>query len=405
MPLEIAVLVAAAFVAGVVVTLFARRRRDAPRSPRSLGAPGSSNGDSPDDRSGNEDDVSALLDQMDVGVLWLDPSLQVLLVNRAASRILQVDYERLLGRSMMEIFLDHKVEEMARAAAEQGSATLEITQRGDDGRRVLIRFRKAPGGGVMLFLEDVTELRRLQRIRAEFIDNLSHELRTPLSTIRLLTETLTDGPGAARSTSRHGCASASPRSTWRPVTWSRWSPSCWTWRGWSRRCGRAHFDDVRMASVFMTRASNGCAHLPTARASDLESERLDGDLPGRGDEERLGQLLVNLLHNAVKFSPPERQVTVPAVRADGEIAVTVRDEGIGVSKGRPRPDIRAVLQGGQGSPRGQGGTGLGLSIARHIVEGHGGRIWAESDGERGSAFTFTVPLAEGPPGGSAPRAR
>ena len=106
----------------------------------------------------------------------------------------------LIGRTVIEAFLDAQVEAIVRAALDQGSATGEIGQAEADGRRLLVRARRSSSGGAWLVLEDVSELRRLQQIRAEFIDNLSHELRTPLTTVSLLAETLTreaDAAGAA----------------------------------------------------------------------------------------------------------------------------------------------------------------------------------------------------------------
>jgi two-component system phosphate regulon sensor histidine kinase PhoR len=402
--LETAVLVAAAFVAGVLVTLAARRRANAPNGIRSAGPVSSGDPSGTDDPSAG-DDATALLDQMDVGVLWLDTDLAVLRLNRAASRVLQVDYERLLGRSMMEIFRDHRVEEMARAAAAQGSATLEITQAGDDGRRVLIRFRKAPREGVWMFLEDVTELRRLQRIRSEFIDNLSHELRTPLTTIRLLTETLTQDLARAE-------VDVPPRMRERilkiDVETGHLVQMVNELLDLSRIEGGAaelHFDKVRMPDV-INAAIDRLRTFADRQRVGLETEGLDDDLPPVwGDEERLGQVLVNLLHNAVKVSPSESAVILSAKVVEGEIAVTVRDEGPGVAKADVDRIFERFYKIDKARQRGQGGTGLGLSIARHIVEGHGGRIWVESEDGGGSAFTFTVPLAEGLPEGSTRQGR
>ena len=97
----------------------------------------------------------------------------------------------LLGRTLIEAFLDTQVETVAHAALEAGSATGEVAVAGADGPKLVLRARRAPNGGLWIVLEDVSELRRLQQIRAEFIDNLSHELRTPLTTVSLLAETLT----------------------------------------------------------------------------------------------------------------------------------------------------------------------------------------------------------------------
>jgi two-component system phosphate regulon sensor histidine kinase PhoR len=115
--------------------------------------------------------------------------------------------------------------------------------------------------------------------------------------------------------------------------------------------------------------------------------------PVRGDEDRLGQVLINLVHNAVKFSPDGGEIVVGVREEEQEIRVWVRDPGIGV----PAADLGRIFERfykvDRARVRGRGGTGLGLSIARHVVESHGGRIWAESREGEGSTFAFTIPLA------------
>jgi two-component system phosphate regulon sensor histidine kinase PhoR len=113
------------------------------------------------------------------------------------------------------------------------------------------------------------------------------------------------------------------------------------------------------------------------------------------DEERIGQLLVNLLHNAVKFSPPDSTVIVTAGERDGQLAVEVRDRGEGIARAEAGRIFERFYKVDKARQRGVGGTGLGLAIARHIVEGHGGRIWVDSEEGHGSTFTFTLPLAAG----------
>jgi two-component system phosphate regulon sensor histidine kinase PhoR len=115
--------------------------------------------------------------------------------------------------------------------------------------------------------------------------------------------------------------------------------------------------------------------------------------PVRGDEDRLGQVLVNLLHNAVKFSPNGGEIVVGVREERGQIRMWVRDPGMGV----PAADLTRIFERfykvDRARVRGRGGTGLGLSISRHVVESHGGRIWAESREGFGSTFSFTLPLA------------
>jgi two-component system phosphate regulon sensor histidine kinase PhoR len=119
------------------------------------------------------------------------------------------------------------------------------------------------------------------------------------------------------------------------------------------------------------------------------------DLPlVRGDEARLGQVLVNLLHNAVKFSPTGGDVTVRVAAADGEVVAAVEDHGIGIPRAALGRVFERFYKADRARVRG-GGTGLGLAIARHVVEQHGGRIWVTSEEGSGSTFTFALPVAPG----------
>ena len=112
----------------------------------------------------------------------------------------------------------------------------------------------------------------------------------------------------------------------------------------------------------------------------------------RGDRERLGQALLNLLHNAVKFSPAESTVTIRVTPGESEVVVAVEDHGQGIPRSALPRIFERFYKVDRARTRGAGGTGLGLSISRHIVEAHGGRIWAESEEGRGSTFSFAIPV-------------
>src|SRR3954447_827891 len=133
-------------------------------------------------------ELQALIDEVSLGIIHASSDLSVRAANGAAHRLLERSSRSLLGRSVMEVFVDHRAESIIRSAMAGTVGTLELAVGRD--RVVAMRARSDNDGGAWIALEDVTELRRLQRIRAEFIDNLSHELRTPLSTVRLLTELL-----------------------------------------------------------------------------------------------------------------------------------------------------------------------------------------------------------------------
>jgi two-component system phosphate regulon sensor histidine kinase PhoR len=337
---------------------------------------------------------AALREALDSGLIRLDPALHIREANGRAHTLLGRPPGPLIGRSVMEAFMDPTVETLVRSAIDVGSATAEIRPAGPDGPALIVRARKVRDDGVWLVLDDVSELRRLQRIRAEFIENLSHELRTPLTTVSLLAETLQREAEVAG-----GAIPVKMRD----------------------RIGKIEVETghlVQMVNELLDLSrieSGGTLHLTEgvdmARLAADAAERLrlfaerqgvalilevPADLPRvNGDASRLGQVVVNLVHNAVKFSPDGGDVTVRAFSDGHEVVTAVEDHGIGVpAAARDRiferfyKVDRARLRAEAG-----GGTGLGLAIARHVVEQHGGRIWVESEEGAGATFAFALPIS------------
>jgi two-component system phosphate regulon sensor histidine kinase PhoR len=245
--------------------------------------------------------------------------------------------------------------------------------------------------GVWIVLEDVSELRRLQQIRAEFVDNLSHELRTPLSTISLLAETL------ARDADSAGPAV--------PAKMRDRITKIEVETGHLVQMVNELLDLARIESggplVLIDDVDIGRVAAESAERLRLFAERqglrLVVDVPDglpkvRGDEARIGQVVVNLLHNAVKFSAEGGGEVSVRARADGgEIVVSVADEGIGIPKADQGRIFERFYKVDRARVRG-GGTGLGLSIARNVLHQHGGRIWVESEEGVGSTFSFALPI-------------
>jgi two-component system phosphate regulon sensor histidine kinase PhoR len=246
---------------------------------------------------------------------------------------------------------------------------------------------------VWLVLEDVSELRRLQQIRTEFIDNLSHELRTPLTTVSLLAETLTreaDAAGdaiPARMRDRIGKIEIETDHLVQMVSelldLSRIESGS----------GLGVVDLVDMGRV----ASESIERLRlfADRQGVALGVHIEGSVPPvRGDEQRLGQVLVNLLHNAVKFSPDGGAVDVTVSASGSDVIVAVADHGVGIPSAVQGRVFERFYKVDRARARGAvGGTGLGLAIARHIIEQHGGRIWLESTEGAGSTFSFALPIA------------
>lgn len=347
-----------------------------------------------DELAADRRDHDLLIEALAQGVISVDRGLRIVGANGAAHALLGRPPGALIGRTLIEAFLDVQVEAIVQSAMEQASASGEIGRTEAEARRLLVRARRSSSGGAWLVLEDVSELRRLQQIRTEFIDNLSHELRTPLTTVSLLAETLTREADAA--------GEAIPPKM-------------------RDRIGKIEVETghlVQMVSELLdlSRIESG----GTIRAVDLvdigqiatestERLRLFADRQGvvlqvevaatlppvRGDGARLAQVYVNLLHNAVKFSPDGGDVTVTVRVEDGRVVSSVADHGVGIPSVAQARIFERFYKVDRARVRGEaGGTGLGLAIARHIIDQHSGTIWVESVEGTGSTFSFALPIAD-----------
>ena len=332
-------------------------------------------------------DVGVLVDLVRTGVVRVGEDLTVVSANESAARLFGRRAAGLPGRSVMEAFTDHRLEEIVRTALQTGAAAGELTIRTTDAPTLLVRARHAPSGDVWLVLEDVSELRRLQRIRTEFIDNLSHELRTPLTTVSLLAETLALEADQLPPRTAERIAKIEVET------------------GHLVQMVNELLDlsKIESGSTALVLHDVDLAHLANATVERLSlfAERqgvhLVVEAEGatshvRGDGERLGQALLNLLHNAVKFSPAGADVVVRVTAGEQEAIVTVLDHGPGIARAAQPRVFERFYKGDRARTRGVGGTGLGLSIARHVVEAHGGRIWVESEEGIGSTFGFALPV-------------
>ena len=336
----------------------------------------------------------SLLQALDSGILRVDRGLRVVAANTSAHTLLDRAPGTLVGRSLMEAFLDGSVEAMAQAALVQGSARNEIRRADPDGPKLTVLARRAHRGGLWLVVDDVSELRRLQRIRTEFIDNLSHELRTPLTTVSLLAETLArdaDAPDVALPPKmRERIAKIDVETGHLVQMVSELLDLSRIESGGTLDM----VDGVDMAAL-AARSAERLRSFADRQGVTLRIEASDGLTPIRGDAARLGQVVLNLVHNAVKFSPDGGE-TVVGVRQQGdEVVTSVQDHGLGIprdAQGRVFERFYKVDRSRLRAEAG-GGTGLGLAIARHVVEQHGGRIWVESVEGSGSTFSFALPAA------------
>ena len=341
-------------------------------------------------------DHDLLLESLSQGLITIDRDLRIVAANAAAHGFLDRQPGSLVGRTVIEAFLDAQVESIARTSLEQGTSIGEIGRADQGARRLLVRARRSSAGGAWLILEDVSELRRLQQIRAEFIDNLSHELRTPLTTVSLLAETLTREAEAAGDAiplkMRDRIAKIEVETGHLVQMVSELLDLSRIESG-----GSIGAMDLLDLGQIANESAERLRLFAERQGVTLRVERHPSLPPVRGDEERISQVFVNLLHNAVKFSPDGGDVSVTLRTDDGRIVTSIADHGVGIPRAAQARIFERFYKVDRARVRGEtGGTGLGLAIARHIIEQHGGSIWVESTEGAGSTFSFGLPIVPEP---------
>ena len=335
---------------------------------------------------------STVLNTMADGVLITDSQGNVSLINPASAKLFGLKEKSAMGRSFAEVVRHHQLIDLWQRCQEERK---EVTAAMEIGRDLFLQaivtpFDKQGVQGHLVILQDLTTVRHLQVVRRDFVSNISHELRTPLASLRVITETLQDG------------AYDDPETAVRFLNRAA-----------------AEIDVLtQMVEELMelSRIESGQVplHLKGTAVSDLLLKPMDRlqpqaeraqvqlilDLPAAlpkvlADPERVQQIVTNLLHNAIKFTPEGGKITLQAYQEaanQDEVVIAVHDTGIGI----PKEDLGRIFErfykSDRARTRGLGGTGLGLAISRHIVELHNGRIWAKSKENKGSTFYFTLPL-------------
>ncbi len=335
-------------------------------------------------------DMAYLADLVGVGIVRLTDDLRVEVANTAAHVFLERRPGQMLGRTAMEALGDHRIEALAREAVEHGSASGEVPVREPDGPTLVVRARRSPILGIWLVLEDVAELRRLQRIRAEFIDNLSHELRTPITTVGLLAETLARDADAAGEGVPARMRERISKLEVETGNIAQMVSELLDLARIESGGQQLHLDEVDLGRVALESVDR---LRPFAERQRIRLDvEVEPELPSvRGEAAQLGQVFANLVHNAVKFSPLDSTVSVGVRRVADGVEAAVADEGLGIAA-VDLPRIFERFYKADRSRTAGGGTGLGLAIARHIVVGHGGRIAVESREGAGARFIVTLPL-------------
>jgi two-component system phosphate regulon sensor histidine kinase PhoR len=334
---------------------------------------------------------SAILGSMVEGVAVVNASERLLFSNAGFAEILDLDVPPQSGRALVEVVRQTELIEAVRGVL-KGAPRVETeivtgTLRQRFFAATVAAVRAAETSGAVIVLHDITELRKLERVRRDFVANVSHELRTPLTAIQGFAETLLAG------------AIDDPQNRLRFLE---------IILEHSRRLARLTEDllmlskmdadrlELEIRRLSVSQFVEGCIETTQRPAAEKDlriSVNLQPPLPDiAADRRRLAEVLQNLLDNAMQYTPAGGQIMVSASANGSEVTFTVSDTGIGIPRADQSRIFERFYRVDVARSREVGGTGLGLSIAKHLVEVHGGRIWVESEVGQGSQFHFTVPI-------------
>jgi two-component system, OmpR family, phosphate regulon sensor histidine kinase PhoR len=334
---------------------------------------------------------SAILGSMVEGVAVVSGAERLLFANQSFADILELHEPPKSGSALVEVVRQTEMIEAVREVlAGQSRVESEIvtgTLRQHFFAATVAAVRAGETSGAVVVLHDITELRKLERVRRDFVANVSHEFKTPLTAIQGFTETLLGG----------AIDDPHNRERFLGIILEH-----------SRRLARLTDDllklskmdadrlEVEVRRVSVSELIESCLETAQRRAAEKNihiSVEPNDNLPDiAGDRRRLAEVLQNLLDNAIQYTLAEGRIILSAEHRDGEVIFTVADTGIGIPKADQSRIFERFYRVDAARSREAGGTGLGLSIAKHLVEVHGGRIWVDSEIGQGSEFHFSVPV-------------
>ncbi len=337
-------------------------------------------------------ETEALLGGMEEGVLILDLKGRIKKINGAMESILAHAFPSDAGKHYLEVFRDPELNELIQSTlADKKGHRGSLSPLGQPGRTFqlqssLVQYPENGGEGVIVVFHDISDLKRLERVRQDFVANVSHELRTPLTAIKGYVEALRDG-GLQDPVQAEQFLGVIQRH--------------------SERMDKIVSDLLLLSEMESADRvlQSETVHLPElirtavetlrppaeGKKQTLRVEPLEGIPTLRADSQKIHQVMVNLLNNAISYTPEGGSITVEAKPVPQGVEISVIDNGIGI----PPDDLPRIFERfyrvDKGRSRELGGTGLGLSIVRHIVEAHGGHVRVESKPGKGSRFTFYLP--------------
>ena len=338
--------------------------------------------------SGDRARLATILDNMADGVIMTDIEGNILMANNAAGKLFEIKNTDMANRHLIEVVRDHEIDEVLKLClktAETQSAQYESGTSKRYLRVIAIPIAHDELSDSLLLFQDLTELRNLQTTRRELIGNISHEFRTPLAGIKAMVETLRDGAVDDKKVARDFLTRMDDEV-------ERLTQIVAELTELSRiETGKAELslEPVNL-NLLIEEVIIQLSHQVERQQLSVD-KKLAADLRSvQADKERVRQVVVNLIHNAIKFTSPGGKITVATQTHGGSVTVDISDTGIGIAKN----DLPHVFERFYKVDRARsgGGTGMGLAIAKHVVEAHGGKIRVQSEEGKGSTFSFSLSL-------------
>jgi len=332
--------------------------------------------------------LSAVLETMTDAVLIVDEHGVIQLINSAAENIFGIEQANTIGQPLAKTIRHHQPFDLWQNCYQSGQQQHETFDLRPNCslQGIATSMGQALPGSTLILFQDITRQRQIEMMRRDFISNVSHELRTPLAGIKAITETLQSGaledpPAARRFLDRMETeVDALSLMVNELLELSR------------IESGRVPLEikPTRPIDILLPAYERLCLQAERSQLN-LDIDCLDTLPPVLADVTRVQQVAVNLLHNAIKFTAEDGSVVIGAKAQDKDVLFFVQDSGVGIAE----QDLPRIFERFYkvDRARSSNGTGLGLAIARHLIEAHHGKIWVESELDKGSTFYFTIPLA------------
>lgn len=317
----------------------------------------------------------------------LDSEGRILFANLAFEEAFDQRLDEVAGRPFAHVLADKDVVDAIRASREQGLRRINVIEKPGHRFYQVVTTPIAGGGewAVLIVFHDLTDVQRTDQIRRDFVANVSHELRTPLAALKSVVETLADGALEDESVAREFLRRADGEVD-RLVQLVEELLELSRIESGDQPLVLRDTDVASLLSEVAERLRPQAARARQSLNLDLSPELGSVSL----DSARIERAVLNLLHNAIKFTPAEGEVTLSARREDASLLIEVRDTGVGIAQS----DLSRIFERFYKADhsRASGGSGLGLALVKHAVEAHGGSVSVESQQPRGSVFSLHIPI-------------